>query len=433
MSTRGNRTQRVVSATVVAATLAMVAATIAVPFAAARSAAAVPTIDRSPGEAFQLAHQTCSGTPIGTVPTTPVVGPAGVPHGAGSLRLAAGDDAVAEYSLPPVPDAKTLQHYRVTVMDPHGQVHLAAGVQPESSSSIFLTAVVEVTPGAWTVLDLATVTWQHWSNNQIRYWPSPGVTVDASGPLSTWVPDSGTTDFRSAVSAVGCNSDGGIGARSVHLDLSDVAGGSVPVEQSLVDHEPAAAPLTSIAASRRARAVAGQRVRLSTRLTYAAGWPVAGRTVSLEARALRGGPWRAVSSGPTDALGGRTVTVKPTSSTSYRWVFAGDVYFGSSDSRAVAVKVRTRVAARAPASVTAGRRITVVGRTTPRRRGVEVTLWRLGPTRQLLDTATVGRRGRFALQTPPASPGRWTLVVTAARTSTNEPGRSRKLVVTAGR
>jgi hypothetical protein len=420
MARIGTGRTRLTAAVVLAAALAP---------ATAGGAATGPVIDRSPGEPYQLRHETCSGTPLDAVPTTPVLGPQGVPHGAGSLRLDAGDDAFAEYDPPPVPDARTLQHYRLTVMDPHGQVHLAAGVQPDGSASTFITAVVPVAAGTWTVLDLTTLTWQHWSNNQIRLWGAPGVTVDATGPLSHWVPDSGTTDFRPGLVVLGCDSEGGIGPRAVHLDLSDIAGGGIASEQALVDHEPAAAPPTELAASRSARSVARDRVTLSTRLTSAAGWPVTGRTLRLEARTGRRGPWTVVSSGPTDGKGARSVVVRPTRTTTYRWAFAGDPYFAASGSTAVRVTVRTRVKAKTPASVHVGRMLAVTGRTTPAQKGTEVTLWRLGRPRLALDTARVDRRGRFVLATRATGPGTWKLSVTAARTATNAPGRSRTLVV----
>jgi N-acetylmuramoyl-L-alanine amidase len=125
-----------------------------------------------------------------------------------------------------------------------------------------------------------------------------------------------------------------------------------------------------------------RRVRLPAVPTFAglladaAGAPLAGRGIELQAR-LANGEWRAVGGAVTGLDGAWSIGVPTTRSGSYRAHFAGDGAAPAATSPTRRVAIVPRIEARATqARVRRRQRVTLVGTTTPAKRPLEVLVWR---------------------------------------------------------
>jgi hypothetical protein len=391
--------------------------------AGAIAAEPAPVIDRSGENPFGWYHIHCdSGDEVAGELPVPVEGPAGVPSGAGSVRIGVADGTYGEYGLPSVMSAAALQSYEVTVLSPDGVLRVLAGLQVGSGSTTFVRSTVAVPAGTWTTVDLAQLTYEHLPSNRPLWW---GEEPDDTGSLSHFVPDPTSTRLRPAVAVLGCDEEGPLGGpRWVHLDRTKVTtADSAETSAGVVDHEPAAAPTPSFAQPRTLTVTARRWAAVSTRLTHAPSGPVDGRPLALRSATV------ATDATTTTGPDGRaSLQVRPLTSTTYRWVFEGDDYFAPTTSGTFRIAVRTLVRARASRTVPLGGRIEIKGRTTPAKPGTKVTVWRLAHGRTKVGRATVRDNGRFVVRVAARSSGTWRLVATVPRTATNEAGRSRRVV-----
>ncbi|MDX6699042.1 MAG: hypothetical protein QOE65_2439 [Solirubrobacteraceae bacterium] len=111
-------------------------------------------------------------------------------------------------------------------------------------------------------------------------------------------------------------------------------------------------------------------------LADAAGRPLPGRAVALEAR-LASGEWRAVTSVATGPDGSWAISLSSTRSGTFRASFAGDGVTAPAVSAARRVVVLPQVSLRATrARVRRGQTVTLVGSSTPARPAVQVLVWR---------------------------------------------------------
>ena len=384
-------------------------------------------VDRTGTPDFGWSHTGCSSSDElpGDLPV-PVEGPSGVPNGAGSLQISATDDTYAEFDLPNLQQAADLTSYRVTAASPDGVIHVVAAIQPSGGSSTFLTASVPVPAYSWQTIDLTTIEFDHYASNHPVFW---GETPDDSGTLAHFVAGAPGVDFRPAVDVLGCDADGGIGRRTLYLDLSDIATADAEEPYAgIIDHEPTTAPTPQIATTAPRTITAGQRTDLTSRFTYAFDYPMAQKPWSIESATPGTENWQLLGMNTTTSDGAAVMSVRPKVNRSYRWVYETDdpVTFLAAVSDRVELIVRSRVSAKlVDSKVSRGHMLQVRGLVTPSPPGgVSVTLWRWGAKHTRLETADVAEDGSFMVATRAGRTGTWPLLVSIPATPTNAAGRS---------
>jgi len=172
---------------------------------------------------------------------------------------------------------------------------------------------------------------------------------------------------------------------------------------------PTATGLTAAAAA--ATVTYGQPVTVSGTLTAgAAGAPVAGAAVSLQARPAGGTAWSTVGSATTSASGAVSVANTPGANVEYRLAFAGTPDQLASTSATVSVGVRPLLTASlSPKQVKAGKAATISGTVTPTHAGQQILLQQLvNGTWQAIDQTTLSTTGSYAFQVAPSTSGVFT-------------------------
>lgn len=394
-------------------------------------AAGPVTVVRDGNPAYGWEHFDCnSGADLAGDLPVPVLGPAGVPHGAGSVEVTVPGNTYTEFDLPQVQDAAALTAYPITVDSPDGVVHLVAGLQFPGQMTTFLMATLTVPANTWQTIDLTQVTFVHMSDGRVHWWDG---TQDDSGDLAHFVAGTPGTDFRPALAVLGCQGEVDLGTRTVYLDVSTVTSDANEGNAGTIDHEPTEPPTPAVSTSSDRTITYGRSTTLSTVMTYASSWPLVEQPWELDTATPGSAAWTATATGVTGADGSAQQTVKPSVNTSYGWVHPVDSlgYFLQSASGRTEVTVRSKVISKlVDTTVRRGSDVKVTGTVGPKPpTGTSVTLWRWGKRHVRLEQATVGKRGKFAFATKAAKAGTLPLRVTVGATATNAAGHGRVMKV----
>jgi hypothetical protein len=122
--------------------------------------------------------------------------------------------------------------------------------------------------------------------------------------------------------------------------------------------------------------VAGTRSYFYATLHSGTG-PVSGVPVTLQGRSYGSTTFSALAHAVTDAYGGVSVTAVLRRTTALRWSYDGDSSYAGTVSHSYVQQVAPRVVAHAvDATLRAGQRVVVRGRTQPLKPGTRVSLWR---------------------------------------------------------
>ncbi|GAA3828899.1 hypothetical protein [Nocardioides panacisoli] len=178
---------------------------------------------------------------------------------------------------------------------------------------------------------------------------------------------------------------------------------------------PGTSPTTLSIASDPASITAGGSATVDGKLVTTGSAAVSGRTVRLDASTDGGTTWTTVRTATTDGSGKVEVTVSPSETTTYQWVFAGDSAYDASHSPAASVTVvpattQTLTEHVSRHRLTLGQRLRVKGAYSEPGAGTEVALYRLrhrGPV--LLGTAHLDARGHYRFRLHPNHRGTWRL------------------------
>ncbi len=178
---------------------------------------------------------------------------------------------------------------------------------------------------------------------------------------------------------------------------------------------------------------AGQTTALKGVMTDTHGGVFQSATLTLQKKPAGTSTWKKVGTATETydtSQHPAVIKQKPTTTTQYRYRFAGSPAGPGSTSKPVTVHVRTAVKA-APASRTVrkGGTITVNGRVSPKAPGHTVFLMK-GSTK--VGSAKVRSTGAFTIRTKARTAGKWSLHVTIGATRTNLAGSSKTFTVTVG-
>jgi hypothetical protein len=301
-----------------------------------------------------------------------------------------------------------------------GIVFASIDEDPNTGTSWNGNAALSVTAGSWQTKSGIglTYTWQELDGS----FNPTGQTF--SGTIAAMLAHIGTGDHDGLVGlGFGCNTPG-----LVHFDKGMFgATGAV----TTYDFEGSTTRTTIKAVP--STITAGRTTALEGVMTDTHGGRFTSATLTLQKKPAGTSTWRKVGTAVETYDGTQHPAVikqKPTTTTQYRYVFAGSSAGPGSTSKPVTVHVRTAVTA-APASkvVRKGGTITVNGRVSPKAPGHTVKLMR-GSTQ--VGSATVRSTGAFALRTKARTTGRWTLHVTIGATRTDLAGSSRTFTVSVG-
>jgi hypothetical protein len=163
--------------------------------------------------------------------------------------------------------------------------------------------------------------------------------------------------------------------------------------------------------------------------------PIAGVPVTLTARPAGAAAYATIGHGTTAADGTVRVRARMLKTSRIQWVFAGNAQYAATTSYGYLRAIGRKVTAHAEDGTLAGRqKAVVVGRATPKKAGLRVSLWRgyvpclcvvTGTTR--IAVATIRPDGTFRLSARFANPGAKKLYVKVNAGAGNDVGYSRYL------
>lgn len=279
------------------------------------------------------------------------------------------------------------------------------------------TAVIGGAGDSWSTVDASALTYT-WTERYAGHHPTtpwqPTATEPVAGTIEQFTATHPGADGYTAAIGFGCEGDG------FFFDgFRWGAAGNV----TTLDFEALSSVLTIDAT--KTTIVAGKPTSITgmTSVHYVPSTPV-----DLEVKAFGSDTWTLVDTvqAPEDLGWALTKKVAPLKQARYRWHFLGTEVEAETFSPEVVVKVKTAITASlADSTLNRGQNLVASGKTTPKKPGATVTLWRRTPNGPVeLATTTVKGDGTYRVVHEVNRAGTWKVFTTIPAGSGNLAGTS---------